>query len=235
MHELAILASILGVFLLGAMSPGPSFIVVSRIAIARSRADGLMAAVGMGIGGFFFACIAVAGLTAILLQVEWLNILLRLAGGAYLVWIGIGMLRSDGHLGEGRAGRLRTPWHDAWRGFVVIWSNPKALIFLGALLPQFVDRAHPALPQILLLGLTFMAIDDDQAKAVKTVEDYVMRYYGRLRADVANTSLVGSPAAIVDRIGEFLSRGLDTLIIGLADPDPRQLDRFGEKVLPKVK
>jgi probable F420-dependent oxidoreductase len=89
--------------------------------------------------------------------------------------------------------------------------------------------------KITKAGLTFMAINDDQARAVKTVEDYVMRYYGRLRADVANTSLVGSPAAIVDRIGEFLSRGLDTLIIGLADPDPRQLDRFGEKVLPKVK
>jgi alkanesulfonate monooxygenase SsuD/methylene tetrahydromethanopterin reductase-like flavin-dependent oxidoreductase (luciferase family) len=47
--------------------------------------------------------------------------------------------------------------------------------------------------------------------------------------------LVGSPAAVADRIEAFLSRGLDTLIIGLADPDPRQLDLFGEKVLPKVK
>jgi len=84
-------------------------------------------------------------------------------------------------------------------------------------------------------GLTFMAIDDDQAKAVKRVEDYVMRYYGRLRSDVANTSLVGSPAAVLDRTEAFLSRGLDTLIIGVADPDPRQLDVFGEKILPRLK
>jgi probable F420-dependent oxidoreductase len=84
-------------------------------------------------------------------------------------------------------------------------------------------------------GLTFMAIHDDQSKAVRAVEDYVMRYYGRLRADVANTSLVGPPAAIAERMGAFLSRGLDTLIIGVADPDPRQLDLFGEKVLPKIK
>jgi probable F420-dependent oxidoreductase len=84
-------------------------------------------------------------------------------------------------------------------------------------------------------GLTFMAIHDDQSKAVRAVEDYVMRYYGRLRADVANTSLVGSPAAIAERMGAFFSRGLDTLIIGVADPDPRQLDLFGEKVLPKIK
>ena len=88
--------------------------------------------------------------------------------------------------------------------------------------------------KIAKASLTFMAINDDHAKAIKTVEDYVMRYYGRLRADVADTSLIGPPAAIIDRIGSFLSKGLDTLIIGLADPDPRQLDLFGEKVLPKV-
>lgn len=89
--------------------------------------------------------------------------------------------------------------------------------------------------KITKAGLTFMAINDDHAKAVKTVEDYVMRYYGRQRADVANTSLVGSSGAVVDRIGAFLAKGLDTLIIGLADPDPKQLDLFGEEVLPKVK
>jgi probable F420-dependent oxidoreductase len=88
--------------------------------------------------------------------------------------------------------------------------------------------------KIAKASLTFMAINDDHAKAIKSVEDYVMRYYGRLRVDVADTSLIGTPAAIIDRIGSFLSKGLDTLIIGVADPDPRQLDLFGEKVLPKV-
>jgi alkanesulfonate monooxygenase SsuD/methylene tetrahydromethanopterin reductase-like flavin-dependent oxidoreductase (luciferase family) len=62
-----------------------------------------------------------------------------------------------------------------------------------------------------------------------------MRYYGRLRGDVASTSLVGAPAVVADRMEAFLSRGLDTLIIGLADPDPKQLDLFGEKVLPQLK
>jgi probable F420-dependent oxidoreductase len=89
--------------------------------------------------------------------------------------------------------------------------------------------------QIKKASLTFMAIDDNQADAVKTVEEYVKRYYGRLRADVAETSLVGPPGAIIDRVGAFLSKGLDTLIIGAADPDPKQLDLFGEKILPKLK
>ena len=84
-------------------------------------------------------------------------------------------------------------------------------------------------------GLTFMVINDNTAKAVETLNNYVMRYYGRVRGDVASTSLVGSAAAVADRIEAFLSRGLDTLIIGLADPDPKQLDLFGEKVLPNLK
>lgn len=83
-------------------------------------------------------------------------------------------------------------------------------------------------------GLTFMAINDDHSKAVKTVEDYVVRYYGALRGDVANTSLVGPASAVAERIEAFLDRGLDTLIIGQADPDPKQLDIFGDKVLPLV-
>ena len=56
-----------------------------------------------------------------------------------------------------------------------------------------------------------MAINDNTAKAVETVNSYVIRYYGRLRGDVASTSLVGSPAAVAERIEAFLSRGLDTL------------------------
>jgi alkanesulfonate monooxygenase SsuD/methylene tetrahydromethanopterin reductase-like flavin-dependent oxidoreductase (luciferase family) len=100
---------------------------------------------------------------------------------------------------------------------------------------QYARAAGRNPAEIEKAGLTFMAINDDTAKAVETLHNYVNRYYGRLRGDVASTSLVGSATAVADRIEAFLSRGLDTLIIGLADPDPRQLDLFGEKVLPHLK
>ena len=83
-------------------------------------------------------------------------------------------------------------------------------------------------------ALTFMAIDEDHGRAVKTIENYMTRYYGKVRGEVASTSLVGSPGAIADRIGSFLSRGLDTLIIGIADPAPTQLDLFGDRILPRL-
>jgi probable F420-dependent oxidoreductase len=84
-------------------------------------------------------------------------------------------------------------------------------------------------------GLTFIAVNDDKSRAVETIAAYVQRYYGRSRGDLENTCVVGSPTACAERIQAFFSRGLDTLIIGVADPDPRQLDLFGEKVLPKLK
>lgn len=89
--------------------------------------------------------------------------------------------------------------------------------------------------KITKAGLAFMAINDDKAKAIKAVEDYTVRYYGRVRTPVEPVSIVGSAEQCAEKIQYFLSKGLDTLIIGVADPDPRQLDLFGEKVLPKVK
>ncbi|MBZ7926321.1 LysE family transporter [Ensifer adhaerens] len=160
MHELAILVSILGVFLLGAMSPGPSFIVVSRIAIARSRADGIMAALGMGVGGFVFACIAVAGLTAILLQVEWLNTLLRLAGGAYLVWIGFSIWRAAPEtisIADAPADQPSALWKSLLRGLFVQVSNPKTAIFYASMFAALLPSPTPtwmllALPPLLFIN-----------------------------------------------------------------------------------
>jgi probable F420-dependent oxidoreductase len=89
--------------------------------------------------------------------------------------------------------------------------------------------------KIAKASLAFMAIDDDKAQAVKAVEDYTMRYYGRLRGAVEPVSIVGSAAQCAEKIEYFFSKGIDTLIIGVADPDPKQLDAFGAKVLPQVK
>ena len=159
MHELAILISILGVFLLGAISPGPSFVVVSRIAISRSRMDGVMAAIGMGIGGFVFAAVAVAGLTAILLQVEWLNIALRLAGGAYLLWLGINIWRAAPEqleVADIASERQSTLWASLLRALFVQLSNPKPAIFYASMFAALLPSPTPswmyyALPPMLFL------------------------------------------------------------------------------------
>jgi threonine/homoserine/homoserine lactone efflux protein len=141
-----------------AVVPGPTVTVIVASSLARGTRAGLMNILGTQVGMASMVVVVAFGLEAVVNFVGWAFDWIKLAGAAYLVWIGINMLRSDGRLGEGNAGPQRTPMEDAARGFFVIWSNPKALIFLGALLPQFVDRSHPAFPQIILLGLIFMAV-----------------------------------------------------------------------------
>ena len=84
-------------------------------------------------------------------------------------------------------------------------------------------------------GLTFMAIDDDKKKAVAAAEAYVARYYGRVRLDVEKTYVVGPPEACAEKIRAAFANGIDTLILGAAVPDLKQLDLLGEKVLPLIK
>lgn len=78
------LLSIAGALLVGAVSPGPSFLMVSHISMTRSRTAGLMVALGMGTGGLAFAILALAGLAALITQVPLLHMALQIAGGLYL-------------------------------------------------------------------------------------------------------------------------------------------------------
>jgi probable F420-dependent oxidoreductase len=89
--------------------------------------------------------------------------------------------------------------------------------------------------KIAKAGLTFMAIDEDKKKAVDACEAYLTRYYGKVRLDIEKTFVVGAPEACAEKIRAAFNNGLDTLILGGAVPDLRQLDLLGEKVLPLVK
>jgi len=136
---LAILA-IAAAIAIGAASPGPSFVMVVRTAVAKSRADGLTAALGMGVGGVIFCALALFGMRAIFAQAEWLYIAFKLAGGGYLIYLAWRiwraadqpLAREQGVLVEGRLFR------SFLLGLGTQLSNPKTLVFYGsvfALLP----------------------------------------------------------------------------------------------------
>lgn len=142
MSDLLALSGILAAMFIGAVSPGPSFVLVSRIAITSSRKAGLAAALGMGLGGFIFATLAVAGLTAMLLKVQWLYVLLKLAGGAYLLYLAWAIWR--GANDSLHVSNDKSPAYSPARSFktalVVQLSNPKTAIvyasIFAAMLPS---------------------------------------------------------------------------------------------------
>jgi threonine/homoserine/homoserine lactone efflux protein len=81
------LFSILAALTLGAISPGPSFLFVTRTSVALSRRDGIAAALGMGLGAAFLCALALIGLRAVIAQVEWVYIGFKVLGGTYLLYL----------------------------------------------------------------------------------------------------------------------------------------------------
>jgi threonine/homoserine/homoserine lactone efflux protein len=152
MEFLPVFLSILGALLLGAMSPGPSFVMVSRLSIAASRRDGLAAAVGMGVGGAMFAGLALVCLTALLMQVTWLYLCLKIAGGAYLIYLGFRIWRGASEplaFAPDQSASRNLP-----RSFAVALmtqlSNPKTAVVYGSI---FAALLPPAPPLWMLLTL----------------------------------------------------------------------------------
>lgn len=137
MDALAILVSIIAAMTIGAMSPGPSFVLVSRIALSTSRAHGLASALGMGVGGLIFASLAVLGLTALLMQFEWLYLTFKLLGGCYLLYMAFRIYRSASDTLEPgnpvQGAKEPTLFRAFFFGLVTQLSNPKTSIFYASI------------------------------------------------------------------------------------------------------
>ncbi|WP_431321027.1 LysE family translocator [Rhizobium sp. YTU87027] len=150
MSSLSIFLSIIAALSIGAMSPGPSFVLVSRIAMSRSRLDGLAAALGMGIGGVAFSVLALAGLTALLSQFEWLYLALKVAGGAYLVYIALKIWRGARepiHVGDAGSDRRALP-RSFTTALLTQVSNPKTIVVYASIFAALLPKTVP-------LGLIF--------------------------------------------------------------------------------
>ena len=138
------LLSILGALCIGAMSPGPSFILVVRVSVSASRRDGLAAALGMGFGGLLFAALALAGLQALLMQVTWLYLVLKALGGAYLIYLGVLIWRGAKQpLTTQAAAPVPRGWlRSLALGFATQVSNPKTAIYYASVFAAFLPQ-HP--------------------------------------------------------------------------------------------
>jgi len=137
--------------------PGPTVTVIVANSLRHGARAGLLNVAGTQAGLALMIVVLALGLSAVVALLGEAFFWLKLLGAAYLVYLGVKLLRSDGTLGSA-AERARPAGSFFWQGFVVIWANPKALFFLGAFLPQFVVPGEHAALQTVLLGLTFMAV-----------------------------------------------------------------------------
>lgn len=138
------------------LTPGLDTALVLRVAIAEGRGRAMLAALGIALGCLCWGIAAAIGLGALLTASETLYGLLRWAGAAYLVWLGIGLLRhprrefdARATIGERRSG---TGW--LARGLLTNLLNPKVGVFYVSFLPQFIPAgSNTALAALLLASI----------------------------------------------------------------------------------
>ncbi|MBW8721708.1 MAG: LysE family transporter [Polaromonas sp.] len=145
---------ILLALLAGVVSPGPSFVQVARIAVSRSRADGLAAAVGMGLGALVFAMLALAGLQALLAALPGVYVALKIVGGLYLMWMAFNIWRGARQPlemdGAGDGASQQTVWKSFRLGLVTQLSNPKIVVVYSSVFAALLPAQFP-LPAALLV------------------------------------------------------------------------------------
>ncbi|MBC2771811.1 LysE family translocator [Rhizobium sp. AQ_MP] len=159
MTTFSILLGIAAAIAIGAMSPGPSFVLVSRISIANTRLHGLAAAVGMGLGGALFALLALAGLIALLERVEWLYLVLKVVGGIYLVYLGVIIWRGAREpisVGSPDGRGMLSTSHALVLGLATQVSNPKTAVVYASIFAALMPQNPPltlvvALPPVIFI------------------------------------------------------------------------------------
>jgi len=142
-----------------AFMPGPAILYTAAQTVARGRRAGFMAALGIHLGCYMHVIAAALGLSAIFTHVPLAYTLVKLAGAAYLVWLGIKMIRQklspeDMAHDQEMIGQAKSARRAFFESMTVEILNPKVAIFFIAFLPQFVDgqAGWPVWAQFIALG-----------------------------------------------------------------------------------
>ena len=140
-------------------TPGQDMILVMSRSVAQGSAAGVVTAAGVSVGLVGHTLLATLGLGAILRTSEWLFIALKMIGAIYLIYLGVGLLRTREGASLVEPASRQSLFRLFTDGAVSNISNPKIAIFYFAFLPQFVmpGAKHPTLT-VLVLGLVFAAL-----------------------------------------------------------------------------
>lgn len=159
MTAFGILLGIAVAIAIGAISPGPSFVLVSRISVANTRLHGLAAAIGMGLGGALFAVLALAGLIALFERVEWLYLVLKVAGGLYLVYLGVMIWRGAAapiSVGSADGRSMLSLPRSLALGFITQISNPKTAVVYASIFAALMPQNPPLMVVVALPPVIFL-------------------------------------------------------------------------------
>ena len=140
--------------------PGPTILLVISYALTRGRAATLPLVIGVALGDLTAMTLSFLGLGLLLQEAATWFVVLKWIGSAYLIWLGWQLWRSPVLVStEADQDQPVVPWQElVWRTWLTTALNPKGIVFFLAFVPQFLEPKQPYLPQILLLGGTFLVL-----------------------------------------------------------------------------
>ncbi len=151
--------------------PGPTILLVVSYALTQGRRVAVATALGVALGDFIAVSASLAGLGAVLLTSAWAFMALKWIGAAYLVFLGIKMLRTAPVFGKLEASARPPARHIFAHAALVTAFNPKGIIFIIAFVPQFLSPDHAVLPQFLTMLVTFVGLGAINALAYALLAD----------------------------------------------------------------
>jgi threonine/homoserine/homoserine lactone efflux protein len=194
--------SALGLFVVASLvllvTPGPAVLYVVARSLEQGRRVGLVSTLGIHVGTLVHVAAAALGVSALVVSSALAFSVLKYAGAAYLVYLGVRKLTSGQSALAPAGAAPRTLRQVFWQGTVVNVLNPKTAIFFLAFLPQFVDAGRGQVAaQVLVLGLVFIALalvsDGAWALAAGSAGDWLRgrAWLPRVERYVSGTVFIG--------------------------------------------
>jgi len=168
-----------------AISPGSGAVLSMSHGLAYGLKKASATVLGLQCGLILVLVIAGAGVGSLLLASSTAFTIVKTVGALYLIWLGIGSWRAKAEAPAVQTAGLAA--HPSFgkrvmTGFLTNATNPKGIIFMVAVLPQFIDKKLPLLPQLAILGVTMVTIDAIVMHGYAALASSMQRYFRDARA-----------------------------------------------------
>lgn len=152
-----VLIPVFAVFIPALILPGPDFVAVVRSSMTHGTRAGLMTTLGVSIGLCMYATLSLLGLSAILIEYQWLTWAVRVLGGAYLIYLGIKLLRAKPQAIDLDQPMRRPGKRAILFGFLVTLTNPKAIVLFASVFATAVTASTPLWLMALMIALVTLS------------------------------------------------------------------------------
>lgn len=155
--DLPIIATALGLYVAGVVSPGPNFALVSRMAISGRKQSAIGATIGLALASTFYAILTMTGLAMLLTQIGWLSAGLQIVGGCYLVYLGAkAWLDASPSTYQYSSPHVGSLWSGLRGGAIVNLANPKCIAFFVSLYAVVIPTSATVSTKLVILAGGFL-------------------------------------------------------------------------------